>query len=88
VYAQVYGVTYELPWFVEPLKDLVFNRPESEGHLWAGFVDRIRLFCTVYDPTTGRYETDYSLFVQIAIGLMIVLSVSYYLWREFRRPRR
>lgn len=87
VYAQVYGVNFELPWLVEPLKNLVLNRPESVGHPWNSLVDRIRLFCTVYDPATGRYEIDNSLFFQIAIGLMIVLSVSFYLWREFRRTR-
>ena len=87
VYAQVYGVSFELPWLVEPLKDLVFNRPESAGHPWSSLVDRIRLFCTVYDPATGRYAIDNSLFIQIAIGLMIVLSVSFYLWREFRHSR-
>ena len=36
VYSQVYGVTFELPWLVEPLKELVFNRPSSAGHLLAG----------------------------------------------------
>ncbi len=76
-----------MPWLVEPLKDLIFNRPESVGHPWSSLVDRIRLFCPVYDPATGRYEIDNSLFIQIAIGLMVVLSVSFYLWREFRRSR-
>lgn len=88
VYAQVYGATFELPWLVEPLKQLIFNRPESAGHAWAGLVDKIRLFCTVYDPATGRYEIDNSLFFQIAIGLTIVLSVFFYLWREFRHTRK
>jgi protein SCO1/2 len=87
VYAQVYGVSFELPWLVEPLKDLILNRPESVGHPWSSLVDRIRLFCTVYDPATGRYEIDNSLFIQIAIGLIVVLSVSFYLWREIRRAR-
>ena len=32
---------------------------------WSG---RIKLFCTVYDPNTGRYKIDYSLFVGIAVG--------------------
>lgn len=88
VYAQVYGAAFELPWLVEPLKALIFNRPESVGHPWASLVDRIRLFCTVYNPSTGRYEIDNSLFIQIAIGLMIVLSVTFYLWREIRHSRR
>ncbi len=87
VYRQVYGVKFELPWLVEPLKELVFNRPESAGHLVAGLLDRIRLFCTVYDPSSGRYEFDRSLFFQIAIGFMIVLSVIIYLWRGFRPTR-
>ena len=88
VYGQVYGEMFELPWLVEPLKDLVFNRPESAGHPLAGLFDKVRLFCTVYDPTTGRYELDWSLFIQIAIGLIIVLSVGSYLLVEARRARR
>ena len=87
VYSQVYGVKFELPWLVEPLKQLVLNRPESAGHLVASFVDRVRLFCTVYNPASGRYEIDNSLFIQIAIGFIVVLSVALFLWRGFR-PRR
>ncbi len=87
VYRQVYGVKFELPWLVEPLKQLVFNRPESSGHLLSSLVDRIRLFCTVFNPASGRYEIDNSLFIQIAIGFMILLSVALYLWRGFRPNR-
>ncbi len=87
VYGQVYGVNFELPWLVEPLKQLVFNRPESSGYMLASFVDRVRLFCTVYNPASGRYEIDNSLFIQIAIGFMIVVSVALYLWRGFRPNR-
>ncbi len=87
VYNQVYGVTFELPWLVEPLKQLVFNRPESAGHMVSSLVDRVRLFCTVFNPASGRYEIDNSLFIQIAIGFIIVLSVSVYLWRGFRPAR-
>jgi protein SCO1/2 len=88
VYNQVYGVTFELPWLVEPLKQLVFNRPESVGHAVASLVDRVRLFCTVYNPASGRYEIDNSLFIQIAISFMIVVSVAIYLWRGFRPARK
>jgi protein SCO1 len=86
--SQVYGEDFELPWLVEPLKDLVFDRPLSERHLFTGLIDDIRIFCTVYDPRTGGYKVDYSLFIQIAIGLMVVLSVFIYLLREFWRSRR
>ena len=88
VYRQVYGVTFELPWLVEPLKELVFNRPASGGHVVASLFDRIRLFCTVYDPSSGRYEFDKSLFFQMATGFTFVLAVIIYLVRETRRARR
>lgn len=88
VYGQVYGVTFELPWLVEPLKEIVFNRPSSAGHLFAGFVDRVKLFCTVYDPATGRYRFDNSLFVQIAVGASMVLAILIYLLNELIKSRR
>jgi protein SCO1/2 len=88
IYRQIYGAAFDLPWLVEPLKDLVFNRPQSAGHFVAGMVDRVRLFCTVYDPATGRYRFDYSLFVQIAIGALAILSIAGWLLLEARRSRR
>lgn len=88
VYSQVYGVTFELPWLVEPLKELVFNRPGSGGHFIAGLVDRVKLFCTVFDPTTGRYRFDNSLFVRAAAGLTFILGLVFYLLREIVLARR
>jgi protein SCO1/2 len=88
IYEQVYGGTFELPWLVEPLKDLILNRPQSRHNFLSGVVDRVKLFCTVYDPNTGRYRFDYSLFVQIAIGALVVLGTMSYLLIEIRRARR
>lgn len=88
VYGQVYGVTFELPWLVEPLKEIVFNRPSSAGHLFAGIIDRVKLFCTVYDPATGRYRFDNSLFVQIAVGATMILAILVFLFTEIRKARR
>lgn len=88
IYEQVYGGAFELPWLVEPLKDLVLNRPQSKHNFLSGVVDRVKLFCTVYDPNTGRYRFDYSLFIQIAIGAFGVLGVLTYLLIEIRRARR
>ncbi len=88
LYSQVYGMQFELPSLVEPLKQLVLNRPESAGHPISGLVDRIRLFCTVYNPATGRYEFDNSLFFRIASGFIVLFGVSFYLIVEARRARR
>lgn len=88
VYRQVYGAAFELPWLIEPLKELVFNRPQPGSHLVSDLVGRIKLFCTVYDPNTGRYKFDYSLFVGIAVGAVMVLAIAMWLLVEFRRARR
>lgn len=88
IYAQVYGAAFELPALVEPLKDLVYNRPQPGSHLVSNLVDRIRLFCTVYDPATGRYRFDYSLFVQIAIGGIFLLVLGGWWLRETIKARR
>lgn len=88
IYRQVYGAAFELPALVEPLKQLVYNRPQPNDHLASGLVNRIKLFCTVYDPNTGRYRFDYSLFVGMAIGAVIVLAVFALLLLEYLRGRR
>jgi protein SCO1/2 len=88
VYRQVYGAAFELPALVEPLKELVFNRPVAQAHFASGLVDRIKLFCTVYDPATGRYHFDYSLFVQIAVGALAILGIGSWLLLEALRSRR
>lgn len=88
IYRQVYGADFDLPWLVEPLKQLVFNRPEPAQPFVLGFFDRVRLFCTVYDPATGRYRFDYSLFVQIAVGALFLLSFGSWLILEIVRARR
>jgi protein SCO1/2 len=88
VYRQVYGIKFALPALVEPLKQLVFNRPESAGHILSSLFDRYQLSCTVYNPASGRYEIDISLFIQIAIGFIVVLSAALFLWRGLRPSRR
>lgn len=85
VYRQVYGAQFELPWLVEPLKELVFNRPAADAGHFAGLMGRIRLFCTVYDPATDRYHFDYSIFLQMVIGLLAILGTGWFLVRGSRR---
>jgi protein SCO1/2 len=88
VYRQVYGAEFELPWLVEPLKELVYNRPQHGAPMGAGLLNRIKLFCTVYDPNTGRYKFDYSLFVGIGVGALMVLSILAWLLLEYSRSRK
>ncbi|MBW7859489.1 MAG: SCO family protein [Rhodocyclaceae bacterium] len=89
VYRQVYGEAMSTPQLVEPLKQLVFGTREEQSALEA-LGNRVRLFCTTYDPKQDRYYFDYSLFVGIGVGIMVIGSVSAFLLREFvfRRRRR
>ncbi len=84
VYRQVYGTKFNTPLLVDPLKELVFGRP-VKGSLVTSIHNRIRLFCTVYDPASGRYIFDYSLFVGMIIGFIILISISIWLVREWRK---
>jgi protein SCO1/2 len=84
VFQQVYGATFAPPQIVEPLKQVVFGRERSILSL-DGLSDRIKLFCTVYNPNTGRYYFNYSLFASIAIGALSLLAVFLVLIRETRK---
>jgi len=64
---QVYGTDFEVPFLIEPLKDQIYGR-NSELTSLDGLVNRVRLFCTVYDPKTGGYSFDFSLFISLAMG--------------------
>lgn len=87
IHRQVYGETFDLPQLIEPLKDLVWDRPASEQGFLERLLNRVRLFCTVYDAGGDRYVFDYSLFVGIAIGALVIGLMLYWLLREAARSR-
>lgn len=84
IYRQIYGGVFEAPAVVEPLKELVFGR-RSDWTSLEGLVNRVRLFCTLYDPRTGAYRFDYAPFITIAIGLAALAGVGGFAFREWRR---
>lgn len=86
VYRQVYGADFDTQSFVEPLKELVFDTPRDAG-LVEHWVDTFKLFCTVYDPNTGRYDFDYSIFMTILMGILCLGAILIFIVREWRRAR-
>lgn len=86
IYRQVYGMTFDTPLLVEPLKELVFGEPRAASFL-EGLGNRIKLFCTVYDPATDRYRFDYSIFLGGVIGLTGLGLVAFLVVREWRKKR-
>ncbi|MBI3446219.1 MAG: SCO family protein [Magnetospirillum sp.] len=90
IYRQVYGENFELPLLVEPLKDLVLGRTAALTSLQS-IGDRLRFFCTVYDPHSDAYRFDYGIFLDLGFGLLAVMTIFWLvvrLWRESRAAQR
>ncbi len=73
VYRQVYGEVFETPLLVEPLMELVFDKPKPNQDFVSNMLDKVRFFCTTYDPARDAYVFDYSLFIGLLIGASIML---------------
>ncbi len=86
IYRQIYGADFESPALVEPLKDLVLGRKSDLVSL-SGILNRIRLFCTLYNPASGRYGFDYSIFVGMFIGFVSLATVAVLLVRGWLHGR-
>jgi protein SCO1/2 len=84
VYRQVYGQEFEPPQLVEPLKRLALGQRAREDTLEA-MIAGVRLFCTVFDPKSGRYRFDWSIVLSAIIGVMCFTGVAMFLWRSWRR---
>lgn len=84
VYRQVYGQQIEPPQLVDPLKRLALGQKAGEDTLGA-MIEGVRLFCTVFDPKSGRYRFDWSLVLSFVIGVLCFGGVAVFLWRSFPR---
>lgn len=69
---QIYGTDLTVPQVVEPLKRLRAGQAAALVTM-DNIVERIRLFCTLYDPDRDAYRFDWSFFIGLGIG---VLSIS------------
>ena len=84
VYRQIYGMAPEPPALVEPLKEVLYGK-QVEATPIRGWINNIKLFCTVYDPTTGAYHFDYSPFIAFGIGLLTLGSIAVFIVRSWRQ---
>lgn len=87
IYRQLYGDAFAAPQFVGPIVELLANAPRPPGDV-AGFFEQVKLLCTVYDPTSGKYRVNYAVVIEIVVGLTIFLVGIPSLIIEWRRRRR
>jgi protein SCO1/2 len=83
VVLQIYGQDFKAPLLVEPLKKLVWGGELDRGTL-DGLVRTVKLFCTIYDPASGRYRFDYSLIVNVIAGVLALGMVAIAIVRAAR----
>ena len=74
VVRQVYGQDFAPPALVEPLKALVLGRTLERLSV-RDVIDRVKLYCSVYDPASGRYRFDYSMLAS-AIPTLMALGMA------------
>jgi protein SCO1/2 len=83
---QIYGDNFDSPLLVEPLKALIWGRAASLNSV-DGIWNRVKIFCTVYDPAADRYRFDFSLFIETFMGATSVLFAAFYLHRLRKNVR-
>jgi len=88
VYRQVYGQVFDTPLLVDPLLELVLGRPKPAQSFIANLSDKIKLFCTTYDPRSDGYYFDYSFFVEIFVGISVIFFIVTFMRRELRKGKK
>lgn len=87
VYRQVYGADFEPQLIVEPLKELIYGRAVGATG-WEGIVNRVKLFCTIYDPASGRYRFDYRVVIMAVVGGLTLSGIGIFAISAWVRARR
>ncbi len=88
VYRQVYGQVFDTPLLVDPLLELVLGRPKPAQTFLSSISDKIKLFCTTYDPHRDGYYFDYSLFVGMFVGMTVIVGTIIFMRAELRKGRK
>ena len=84
IYRQVYGDEFDAPLFVGPLLELSKNAPVPAATVQS-FLAQVKLLCTVYDPSSGRYRVNYAVLIEILVGASVLLGGIGFLVHEWRR---
>lgn len=67
IFRQVYGEKFTAEDLAEPLKAMIAGAPiPPQTSTLEEIADRVRILCSVYDPITGKYRTNYSVYFMLA----------------------
>lgn len=85
IYRQIYGDSFTAAKIGEPLKHLLTGMRIIEGGIGlTDLIDRVRILCSVYDPKSGTYRADYTLYFMIAGGVTFFIAMLWFALSEWR----
>ncbi|MCK9389920.1 MAG: SCO family protein [Sulfuritalea sp.] len=89
IFRQVYGEKFTAEDLAEPLKAMITGAPipPQIGTL-EEIADRIRILCSVYDPVSGKYRTNYALYFEIAGFISFMFFMAWVAWSFMRSHRK
>lgn len=86
---QIYGESFTAQDLAEPLKAMITGAPiPPRTSTLAEIADRIRIICSVYDPLTGKYRTNYALYFEIAGFISFIFFMLWIVWSFVIQPHR
>jgi len=77
VYKHVFGVDFKPEEVLVPLERLL-KREKRLG--LAQIVDKLKLFCSTYDPSAQTYKFDFGRALAVAVQLVLLVTVSLLVW--------
>lgn len=87
IFRQIYGETFDHPILIDGLRDLIFGTKTPYASL-DHLIKKIRLQCIVYDPLNDAYRFDYTLFVHMAGGGMVIFGMILFIVTNAVKIRR
>ncbi|MBI3399691.1 MAG: SCO family protein [Deltaproteobacteria bacterium] len=78
IYKQVYGQKLVPEDIKNPLKELITGQIPKQGAFT--LIDRIKLFCSTYDPKTGQYVFNWPVIIGFFIQLGLILVIVFVVW--------
>jgi len=88
VFRQIYGMDFDPSILTEALKEVIFGLSPASLSL-TDLVNRVRLFCTIYDPSTGTYRFNYAMIFGMGVGVLMLTVMGIVIirfWRNNSNP--
>lgn len=83
IYRQIYGMDFNPGILVETMRELVLGR-SIESLSLSALVNKVRLYCTHYDPATGAYKFNYGMVFAMGVGVFVLVGMGIFLVRFLR----